>query len=153
MVSNGKKVGERVFPYNINLPADAHWIHVTHEGLAEYISRYRANTSMSNLLSQAIYFCKDKTGDELWDEVGDAFIFSSERRGAISINSEIDQHISDIRDRLIGTSETARDEVRWSNRFVVAAILYVFCSHLIKFRGRRIVMPEAFQVDVPALSR
>ena len=72
---------------------------------------------MSNLLSQAIYFCKDKTGDELWDEVGDAFIFSSERRGAISINSEIDQHISDIRDRLIGTSETARDEVRWSKPF------------------------------------
>ncbi len=149
MVSNGKRDGERTFPYNINLPDDPNWIYVTREGLAEYISRYRTSATMSSLLEQAIYFCKDKTGDGLWEEIEDAFIFSAERRGAISISREMDSRINAMRDRLIRTSQSAYDEVRWSNRFVVAATLYIFCAHLIKFKGRRILVPANYTVSIP----
>ncbi len=149
MVSNGKREDGRIFPYNINLPDDPNWTYVTREGLAEYISRYRTSATMSSLLDQSLYFCKDKTGDGLWEEIEDAFIFSAERRGAISVSREMDGRITALRDRLIRTSHAAHDAVRWSNRFVVAAALYVFCAHLIKFKGRRILVPANYTVSIP----
>ena len=149
MVSNGKRDGERTFPYNINLPDDPNWIWVTREGLAEYISRYRTSATMSSLLEQSLYFCKDKTGDALWEQIEDAFVFSAERRGAISVSREMDARIVRLRDRLIRTSQAVVDDVRWSNRFVVAAALYVFCVHLINFKGRRILVPPNYTVSIP----
>ncbi len=149
MVSNGKRIGDRFFPYNINLPDDPNWSYVTREGLAEYIVRHRASATMSCLLGPALDFCEERTGDGLWAEIGDAFVFSAERRGAVSISRGMDERVNGLRDRLIATTTSAAAEVRWSNRFVVTAALYAFCAHLVRSRGRRLPIPAA---DAASLS-
>lgn len=136
MVGNGKRIGERFFPYNINLPDDPNWIYVTRGGLAEYIVRQRASATLSCLLEPALDFCADQTGDALWHEVGDGFVFSADRRGAVSISRDIDGRLRALRDRLIATTAGAAAEVRWSNRFVVAAVLYAYCGHFMRMSWR-----------------
>ncbi len=132
MVGNSKRIGERFFPYNINLPDDPNWVHVTREGLAEHIVRRRASATLSCLLEPAFDVCAAYTGDVLWREIGDGFVFSADRRGAVSISRDVDDRLCALREHLSATTAGAASEVRWSNRFVVAAALYAYCGRLVR---------------------